>query len=147
MMALSERKDQIRIGLNLSGSYVTLVDPTIRVLQDCIKNKEWCKGIVFATTFFEHFGFHRLDELYREKLCSEDLRRLNLGEIIILLFVSGVIDKSTYAKMKEISNFRNKIVHGRFKRKKALVILRVDPKKGEQLIKQSIECLDSLGVH
>jgi len=146
-MTKNKIEDEARISLQPSGAYFNITDPTIRTLQESIDKKEWFAGIVFAATFLEHFGSHRLRESYRDTFGSDDLLQLGLKHIAMLLFASKIIDDSIYRKMTRINSFRNKSVHGRLGKQKALRSLGIDPTGAEQIIEEAIECLNALGVH
>jgi len=110
------------------------------VLRDCIKQKEWFKGIVLSTAFFEIVGKRILSGKFKEKIRSKRFERLqSVDRIIMLLFVSGTIDQPTYCKMVEVNSFRNDIVHI-----ETLSEPKLNPKEAEKTINKAISCLELL---
>jgi hypothetical protein len=110
------------------------------VLKDCIRQKEWFKGVVLSTTFFEIVGKMILSLKFKEEIRSEKFERLqSVDQIIMLLFVSGVIDQPIYCKMIEVNSFRNDMVHI-----ETLTEPKLNPKEAEQTINKAINCLELL---
>ena len=120
-------------------SYWGIRDPR-DVLRECIKKREWFKGVVLSTTFFEGIGKRLLIEYFKNKVGSDKFERVRSTEqIIIFLYVSEIIDPKTYCKMMEVNKFRNDIVH-----MEVFAEPRLKPKKARKMIKKAIACLETL---
>jgi len=120
-------------------SYWGIRDPT-DVLRECIKKREWFKGVVLSTTFFEGIGKRLLIEYFKNKVGSEKFERVRSTEqIIIFLYISEIIDQKTYCKMMEVNKFRNDIVHI-----EVFAEPRLNPRKARRIIKKAIACLKTL---
>lgn len=115
----------------------------IEVLRDCIKQKEWFKGIVLSTAFFEGVGERLLSAHFKETISPDKIENLrSVEKIIILLFASGIIDQPIYTKMIEVNDFRNDIVH--LRTLEAPTDPKLQPKKAERIIEKAIACLQDL---
>ncbi len=107
------------------------------ILRDTIEKEEWWKGIVLSGAFLEHFGSRTLKQITGNKIKNEIIN-LRLFQILRLLFDFGIFDSSMYGKVDEVRKERNKCAHDPF--------AAIDPTRAEKLIKDTIECLDFLGV-
>lgn len=110
----------------------------IPTLREAIEQEQWFSGIVMGTAFFEVWGLELLKEKFEGKISADKLERLRLEEIILFLYSSEIIDQPTYAKMMELKEARNKIVHNPYE------LLELD--KPKILIEKAIDCLKALGL-
>jgi len=117
-----------------------VVFPPIRSLKETIDHEEWYKGVVLSATYFEHFGLEKLKEKYRGVIDPQKIENLSLEQIIMFLYISGLIDQPTYSKMIEVKNARNDLVH------KPWEHVAMTPEDAKKLIEKAIECLKYLGV-
>ena len=62
-------------------------DP-IKVLRKCIEQREWFKGVVLSTAFFEGIGRTVLLDEFKDKIDSKRIEHLRLEQIIMLLYAS-----------------------------------------------------------
>ena len=109
-------------------------------ILEALRKEDWFKGIILSATYFEHFGLEKLKEYYQGKITPEKLNRLNLEQIILFLFGSGIIDQATYTKMIEIKDARNELVH------EPWANVTLTENRGKVLIRKAIECLKALGI-
>jgi len=107
------------------------------VLEDAIENKEWFKGIVLSSAFFEHFSSAILLKRTDGGIDNNKLE-LSLERLMRLLLDFGLVSIEIYSKMKEIARERNGLVHNPFKE--------IDEGAAIRLIKNAIEILESLEV-
>ena len=112
----------------------------IQSLRRIITEKDWFKGIVVSTAFFELFGLLILQEKFKGEIERKKFDRLGLEEIIMFLYGSNVIDQTTYTKMMRIKKMRNKLVHS------PLEYHSIDPKEAKRLVEDAIDCLKALGL-
>ena len=112
----------------------------IQSLRRMIKEKDWFKGIIVSTAFFELFGLLMLQEKFKGEIEPEKFDRLGLEEIIVFLYGSNLIDQTTYAKMMRIKKIRNKLVHSPLEHSS------LDPKEAKGLIEDAIDYLKALGL-
>ena len=113
----------------------------IQKLEKCIKDKEWFKGIVLSTAFFEGVGTIVLSTHFKGHIAPEKIEHIrSLDQIILLLYASEIIDQSTYSKMIEVNQFRNNLVHI----KPFAIPQKIQPKKAKRIIKKAIVCLEAL---
>jgi hypothetical protein len=101
--------------------------------------KNGSKGL-FYRGYIEHFGKQKLNEKFKGQIGSDKLENLELNAITILLFGADIIDQPTYAKINEIRDKRNHIIHNVWEK------LRINPNEAETLIKKAIECIEKLGA-
>lgn len=111
----------------------------IIILETCIDNKEWFKGIVLSTAFFEGVGRLVLEESLEGKIELRRLKFCSLDQIILLLFSSGHIDQKTYTQMMEVKKYRNKIVHIELYKH-----VKIEPDLAEKKISKAIKCIKVL---
>jgi len=115
-----------------------IADPIIE-LEECIERKEWFKGIVLSTTFFEAIGKRVLMDALKDKIPSNRLENLRLEQVIIFLFSIEKIDQSMYSKMMEVRKFRNNLVHlDPFKKPK------IQPQIAKKMMENAIDCISLL---
>lgn len=107
------------------------------ILEDAIENKEWFKGIVLSSAFFEHFSSAILLKRTNGGINNDKLN-LSLERLMRLLLDFGLVSIEIYSKMVEIARERNGLVHNPFKE--------TDEGTATRLIKNAIEVLESLGV-
>ena len=119
-----------------------IVFPPIRTLEETIKNldKDWFKGVVLSATFFENFGAEKLKKKYHGRIDPKRIENLPLEQIIMSLYISGLIDQPTYSKMIEVKRKRDGLVHTPWAN------VAMDPAEAKKLIEKAIECLKFLGV-
>ena len=111
-------------------------DP-ITVLTECIEQREWFKGIVLSTAFFEGMRRKVLLDHFKGRMCPERIEHLrSLEQIIMFLYASGIIDQSTYSKMIEVNKFRNNLVH-----LEPFTEPKLQPRAAEKTIEKAISCL------
>ncbi|MEM3629563.1 MAG: hypothetical protein QXU46_06240 [Candidatus Bathyarchaeia archaeon] len=82
-----------------------LVKSPREILEDAIRNREWFKGIVLSTAFFEHFGSIILEMHTGGGIKNSNLK-LSLEKILRLLYDFKLVDDSVYLKMREIKRER-----------------------------------------
>lgn len=134
-----EKVDVLGSILKLFEDFLKIELPTT-VLRSCVKQKEWFKGIVLSTAFFEVVGKRILVDKFKEKIRPERFEHLqSVDQIITLLFVSKVIDQSIYTKMIKVNSYRNDIVHIG-----TLLEPKLDSKEAESIINNAIDCLELL---
>jgi len=109
------------------------------VLRECIKSKEWFKGVVLSVTFLEGIGAKVLSLHFPHQIHAEKMR-LSVSVIMILLYASKIIDQSTYYKMVKVNKYRNNVVHG----KKPFTELKLREKDSKTIIQMAIKCLNKL---
>ncbi|UCH32421.1 MAG: hypothetical protein JSV05_03315 [Candidatus Bathyarchaeota archaeon] len=118
------------------------IENPVQVLKDCIEKKEWFKGIVLSTAFFEGLGIAILKDQFRDKIAPKNFDRMrSVQQIIILLFASGLIRQHTYSKMLEVNEFRNNLVHFPFGAPQQPL----KAKEAQRIIRKAISCLKILG--
>jgi len=115
-----------------------IIDPIIS-LEECLKRKEWFKGVILSTTFFEAIGKRVLVDALKDKIKQNKLENLRLEQVIMFLFSIGKIEQSTYSKMMEVKKFRNNLVH-----LDPFTIPKIQPKKAKKMIETAIECMSLL---
>ncbi|MGB9756170.1 MAG: hypothetical protein ACPLVJ_00090 [Candidatus Bathyarchaeales archaeon] len=125
-------KQDLKVGIQK-----LLVKSPREILEDTIRNKEWFKGIVLSTAFFEHFGSIILEKHTNGGIRNSKLK-LTLEKILRLLYDFKLVDKTVYLKMRKIKEERNRLVHNPF--------VDVDENESKRLIEDAIECLEKLGV-
>jgi len=125
-------KQDVKIGIQNF-----LVNSPREILEDAIGNKEWFKGIVLSSAFFEHFGSIILEKRTNGGIKNSNLN-LSLEKILRLLHDFQLVSPPIYSKMREIKKERNHLVHNPF--------ADVDEDKSRRLIENAIECLEALGV-
>ena len=103
-------------------------------LNDSLRDRKWLEGIIMSTALFEFVGKERLRTHFAGKINASKFDHLNLQQIIMFLYGSGIIDEVTYSKMEEIRKDRNRIVHGDLSKLK--------PEKAQKLIAHAIDCLE-----
>ena len=113
-------------------------DP-IEVLKECIEHREWFKGIVLSTAFFEGIGKNVLVNHFEGQIKSERIEHLRLEHIIMFLYTTKIIDQDTYSRMIKVKVFRNNIVH-----LDPFTELKLKPKEAEDIIGEAIICLSPL---
>lgn len=113
-------------------------DP-IEVLRECIERREWFKGMVLSTAFFEGLGKTVLLGHFKGQIASERFKSLRLELIIMFLRASEIIDQSTYSDMMEVKSFRDDIVH-----LEPFTEPKLESKKAERIIGKAIGCLQTL---
>lgn len=129
----------------------------IELLKETVENKDWFKGLILSTTFFEMFGLVILDSHFRHvkkgsepKIVTDFLDRLGLMRIIQLLYLCGFIELGTYTKMNDIVKERNKWIHRKKRGKKDFAYLigaeQTDKEMVIKLIESAIDCLKELGL-
>lgn len=125
-------KEDLTIGIKYS-----LQKSPREILEDAIKNKEWFKGIVLSTAFFEHFSSAILFKRTNGGINNDKLK-LRLERLVRLLLDFDLVSTSIHSKMQEIAHERNALVHNPFEE--------IDEETATRLIKNAIEILVSLGV-
>lgn len=107
------------------------------ILEDAIVKKEWFKGIVLSSAFFEHFSSAILLKRTGGGINNAQLK-LSLQRLMRLLHDFHLVSEEIHSKMAEIANERNGLVHNPFKE--------IDEETAIRFIKNAIEVLESLGV-
>jgi len=116
-----------------------ITDP-IQILQKCIKDEEWFKGVVLSTAIFEGVGIRMLSNYFKDQITPEKFEHIrSMEQIIVLLYVSKIIDQPTYSKMIEVNKFRNTLVHYNPYTPQLL-----QPKEAKEIIKKAMSCLKAL---
>ena len=128
------------------------------LLKETIKKRDWFKGLILSTTFFEMFGLMTLNSYFRQEkkgseqhnIVTDFFDRVGLMKLIQLLYLCGFIELGTYRKMKAIVKERNKWIHRKQRVKTDFAYLidveQKDIKKNMNLIADAIESLKELGV-
>jgi len=112
----------------------------VELLCDCIAKKEWFKGIVLSTAFFEVIGKKLLIDYFKCKIEAKKIKHIqSVEQIIVLLHASGIIDQPTYTKMIEVNDLRNSLVHPTEPYSQKL-----SGEEAEKNIQKAIDCLLSL---
>ena len=115
-----------------------IIDPII-TLEECIKRKEWFKGVVLSTTFFESIGKRVLVDALKDKIHPNRLENLRLEQVIMFLFSIGKIEQSTYSKMMDVKKFRNNLVH-----LDPFTIPKIQAENAKKMIETATECISLL---
>lgn len=147
-LELMAKKDGISISMiemviaRLRGIHRALVEKwgiQPEILGECIKNREWFKGVVLSTAFLEVIGMGLLQSHFSGKIKPERIEHLRFEQMVMLLYASEIIEQPIYSKMIEVNQFRNDIVHF-----KTLLPPKLPPKKAEANIKKAVTCLKPL---
>jgi hypothetical protein len=148
------RKSLAKIPLMMLANYIH----PLNLLKETIDNKDWFKGLILSTTFFELFGSMMLHSFFRQeqkgseqhKIVTDFLDRLGLMKLIRLLYLCGFIKLGTYRRMKKIVKERNKWIHRVQRTKRDFAYLldveQEDIEKIINLITDAIDCLKELGI-
>jgi len=107
------------------------------ILEDAIRNREWFKGIVLSSAFFEHFSSITLFKRTNDGINNDKLK-LSLRRLMRLLLDFELVSPEIHSKMMEIAQERNGLVHNPFKE--------IDEERARRLIRNAIEILELLGV-
>ena len=119
------------------GIKYSLKNSPREILEDAIENKEWFKGIVLSSAFFEHFSSAILLKRTNGEINNDKLK-LSLERLMRLLLDFGLVSIEMHSKMREIARERDGLVHNPFKE--------VDEGAAIRLIQNAIEVLESLRV-
>jgi len=128
--------------IKILGSVVT--PAAHNTLNHFISDKKWFSGVIIAASFLEFFGKTRLLWKYENVISKKKILDMNLEDVITSLFISKIIDQSTYTKMEEIRRARNKTVHHLDVAYELILQKSKGIKKAETIIKKAHECLDIL---
>lgn len=116
------------------------ISSPIPVLENCIRHKEWFKGVVLSTAFLEGIGVRVLSGHFKGHITPEKFEHIrSVEQITVLLYASGIINQSIYSKMLKINKFRNDLVHA-----KPYSPQIMKPEKAKKIIKKAIACLKVL---
>lgn len=114
-------------------------------IEDSISRKDWFGGFAIAVSYFELLGFIKLIEFCEstgqspsEKV-KDELKRINITQLVALLRSFGLIDATTYSRMKKTISERNKLVH--FLRKGVDYRDSKQEDRATSLLKQAIDCI------
>jgi len=124
--------------LRLGTQFLLAKKSPPEILQDAIDKGEWFKGMVLSAAFFEHFGSLKLKNHFQGRISEGKIDGLGLSEIIIFLFGLKLISQTAYAKMIEVKDKRNDLVHKPF--------TEVKSEEARRLVQNAIECLKELEV-
>jgi hypothetical protein len=96
-------------------------------IQKALLQKDWVSGFSYAVRYIENYGqikirnfieLHILSKIVDgeqrkrvENQCIEDLKRLRVTDIVLILLILGIIDNSTYMDLRGIITERNKLEH------------------------------------
>lgn len=114
-------------------------------IEDSMSRKDWFGGFAIAVSYFELLGFLTLIEFCKSRGQSpsenikDELKRINIKQLIALLRSLGLIDTNTYSKMKKTISERNKLVH--FLRKGVDYRDRKQEDRAKSLLNQAIDCI------
>ena len=111
----------------------------VEVLEECIERREWFKGVVLSTAFFEGIGKTVLSGHFKEQISSERFKNLRLELILMFLQASGIIDQPTYSDMMQVKDYRDAVVH-----LEPFTEPKLEPEKAEKIIRKAISCLQTL---
>jgi len=159
MSEVKAEKEAVRKSLaEMSLNMITEAFHPLDRLRETIDKKEWFKGLILSTTFFEMCGFIILTSYFElrkkgpehRKIVTEFFKRISVSKLLQLLYLCDFIELGTYRKMNAINKERNLWVHRKKHEKNGVAYLigveQKDIKKIMKLISDAINCLKELGV-
>ena len=114
-------------------------------IEDSMSRKDWFGGFAIAVSYFELLGFLKLVEFCKSigqspsENIKDELKRININQLIALLRSLGLVDADTYSKMKKTISERNKLVH--FLRKGVDYRDRKQEDRAKSLLNHAIDCI------
>jgi len=136
----------------------TVINPNADI-NEAIKWGKWFSGFAEAVAYFEHYGTSKvrnyIDSRILQPIQDEEkktsvrkqlendfgkrLERLGAKDIAFLLYASELIDTDTFLKMREITTWRNSLVHP--SRKGISLRYTIEARKARELLEQAISCI------
>jgi len=119
-----------------------------REIEEAMSRKDWFGGFAIAVSYFELLGFLSLIGFCKSlgqspsENVKDELKRINVKQLIALLCSLGLISRNTYSKMNKTISERNKLVH--FLRGGVDYRDRKQEDRAKTLLKQAIECIYAL---
>jgi hypothetical protein len=84
-----------------------------KVINDAIERGDWFSGFSNSVSYFEYYGYKKLNAYCKEKDVVIDnlLKKFNIKALTITLYITGLIDQNTFNKMLKTIEERNKLIH------------------------------------
>ena len=99
-----------RVGFEDLPAVVVIINP-YQEIDNATSRDDYFNAFVVAVSFFEYYGYRKLRDFFKNQISDDKLERLSASEIMIFLFGLKIIDQPTYARMKDVIDMRNDLVH------------------------------------
>ena len=83
------------------------------IINEAIEREDWFSAFSNAVTYFEHWGYWRLEWYCIKKkiVLGTKLKRLHVSTLVLILYLLRLINTDTYTKMNETMKERNRLIH------------------------------------
>lgn len=115
-----------------------------KIIDEAIEREDWFSGFTNSVTFVEHWAYWKLRwYCIKNKIkLKEELKRLNVGNLVTILYLLKLINEETYAKIKKSIVERNKLIHPG--RKGISYRDRKEKDRATDLLNDAITCIKEL---
>jgi len=146
-------QDESKVGYADFGVGMFIINP-FKEIRDAKERKDWPAGFATSATYFKYWGAVKLEAYFKfHKLATDDkthelkttfkdfIKRLEVRDIITLLYSFDIIDETTHKQMKEINVERNNMEHVE---RKGVMYRYQDEERFRKLLDHAITCIDTL---
>jgi len=83
------------------------------VIQRAIDNRDWFFAFSSAVTFFELWGYWRLQQHceYEKLYAASQIKKLEASNLALVLYLLQLIDQDTHVKITRVIEGKNNFVH------------------------------------
>ena len=116
------------------------------IIDEAIKRKDWFSAFSNAVTYFEHWGYWRLEwYCIKENIGFRDrLKHLNVSTLIHILFLLKIIDEDTFSKIIVTIRERNRLIHPASRNSGISYRYRKDRDKATQILDDAKQCIQRI---